>query len=175
MSVITGFSPNSRTRRRTSIHCKSKPATSIAVMSPSFTLRSIVCYRGMRENANRSDIKITTTPVTKTNRSASRRRIGNPLDKAVPLGMVLRHRHVHFAEGPFYCVHHQGGPADEVLVVRIRQRQVALEHRSVNEAPLARPAGTADSPSTWTIVRLSRSFSDTNSSRKVMDSQSLLP
>src|SRR5271156_3822731 len=94
-----------------------------------------------RKSANRIDIKITITPVAKTNRSADKRRIGVSLDEAVALGMVLRQRHVELAEGLFDRVHHHVRPADEVLVVGIRRRQVALEHLRGDEALLARPAG----------------------------------
>src|SRR5271157_2755696 len=63
------------------------------------------------------------------------------LDKAVPLGMVLRHRHMHLGESLFNHIHHHRRPADEVLMVGIGRRQMPLEHLSGNEALLAGPAG----------------------------------
>ena len=71
---------------------------------------------------------------------------GASLDKAIALGMVLRQRHIQLAERLFDRVHHHVRPADEVLVVGIRRRQMALEHLGGDEA-LARPSSPpADSP-----------------------------
>src|ERR1700674_5314346 len=98
-------------------------------------------YPATRESANRIDIKITITPVAKASLSANTRRIGTSLDEAIAFRMVFRHRHAHLAEGFFNCIHHHAGPADEVLMIGIRWRQMTLEHLSVDETLFTRPAG----------------------------------
>src|SRR6202795_664453 len=101
----------------------------------------ILAYPATRESANRIDIKITITPVAKASRSANTRRIETSLDEAIAFRMVFRHRHAHLAEGFFNCIHHHSGPADEVLMIGIRWRQMTLEHLGVDETLFTRPAG----------------------------------
>src|SRR6202047_2632692 len=100
-----------------------------------------LAYPATRESANRIDIKITITPVAKASLSANTRRIGTSLDEAIAFRMVFRHRHAHLAEGFFNCIHHYAGPADEVLMIGIRWRQMTLEHLGVDETLFTGPAG----------------------------------
>src|ERR1700726_2755089 len=101
----------------------------------------LLIYPATRESANRIDIKITITPVAKTSLSANTRRIGTSLDEAIAFRMVLRHRHAHLAEGFFNCIHHHAGPADEVLMIEKRWRQMPVELPGVDEPLFPRPAG----------------------------------
>ena len=57
-------------------------------------------------------------------------------------------------------------------MVGIGRRQVALEHAALMK-PLSPVQPAGGSASTWTIVRLSRGFSASSSSRKVIESQIL--
>src|SRR6202050_3549482 len=113
-------------------------AAQLARMSPSAVGRHHV-HPDTRKYANRIDIKITITPVAKTNRSANKRRIGLSLNEAIALGMILRQRHIQFAESLFDRIHHHVRPADEVLVVGVRRWQMAPEQVGRNESFFARP------------------------------------
>src|ERR1700733_4004801 len=55
--------------------------------------------------------------------------------------MVLRQRDIHLAESLLDRIHHHVRPADEVLMLAERRRQMALQYFSGYEALLARPAG----------------------------------
>src|SRR5271154_1964576 len=93
----------------------------------------------VRMNAKSADIRITIAAVAKASRLANIRRIDTLLDKAVTLGMVFRKRHAELSKLLFDRVHHYIWPADEVFVVAIRRRQMALEQFGAYEALLARP------------------------------------
>src|SRR5208283_863609 len=64
-----------------------------------------------------------------------------PLGETIALGMVFRQRHVQLAERLFDRIHHHVRSADEVLVIRIWRRQMALEHCGRDEAVFSRPVG----------------------------------
>jgi hypothetical protein len=99
-------------------------------------------YPATRKSANRTNIKITIAAVANTSLSANKRRIGSLPRRSYSArnGISTAVRSTGRAR-LFDRIHHHVRPADEVLVVGIRRRQVALEHLGGDEALLARPVG----------------------------------
>ena len=129
-------------------------------------------YPVMREH---NDIKITITAVVKTSRSANKRRICDlPTQSCSARNgtstSARSSRRAHFRSHPS-----SRSAADEILMVGVRWRQVTPEHVGIDEALLTRPISRRLCDSTCTMVSLSRAFSASSSSRKVIESQSWTP